>query len=302
MPQANGSGVGGYGALPSQAPNNPEARGHAWLQLGNAHGAQQQVAGVPLEHFPVQRGGTPAPRLPAAEAHAALAQSRAQPQAHAPSQMGNFGRHALTAAGAGLGLYGLYNLLRGSGRAGDEQQARMQAYLANSAHMQPQMMPSMSVYASYDKFAATKLAELKEAAGPPFVLRNNDTYGKTQGALSDAFAKSLADKFVSEPIDAIHRTLKKMLYDDPEAHDTFHGVVQDDDLLRDTYAAHPEHLEQSFNAMKKFGPSLVTSPAAVRSFLRQSAMTGGNIDFATIKLIAETEKMIQNAKGRGLQT
>jgi hypothetical protein len=51
--------------------------------------------------------------------------------------------------------------------------------------------------------------------------------------------------------------------------------------------------------MRKFGPSMSTSPAVVRSFLRQSTMAGGNMDFATIRLLAETEKFVQNARGRG---
>lgn len=202
------------------------------------------------------------------------------------------------AVGAGLAATG-YTAYQGA-RAAGEQEARMQDYLGHAHHMMPQPMPSMSVYAAYDEFAAEKKAELRgEKTAAPIRSGGFDPYGSVQGEFAKSFGGALAQKFVTEPIDTFHRTLRKKLIDDPKANDTFHSVIQDDDMLRDAYQQNPERMEQTFKAMRKFGPSMSTTPAAVRSFLRQSAMAGNNMDFATIRLLAETEKFVQNSRGQG---
>lgn len=203
------------------------------------------------------------------------------------------------AVGAGLAATG-YTAYQGA-RAAGEQEARMQDYLGHAHHMMPQPMPSMSVYASYQDFTAEKKAELRgETPKTAAPLRSGfDPYGSVQGEFAKSFGNALAQKFVTDPIDTFHRTLRKKLIDDPKANDTFHAVVQDDDMLREAYQQSPERMEQTFKAMRKFGPSMSTTPAAVRSFLRQSAMAGNNMDFATIRLLAETEKFVQNSRGQG---
>jgi hypothetical protein len=199
------------------------------------------------------------------------------------------------AAGAAVGAIGM-TAMRGHNTS-EEQQARMQDYLANAHGMQPQALPSMSVYASYDQFAASKHAALKTAA--PLRSSMADTFGPTHNAFAAAFGKTLADKLVAEPIDNFHRTLKKKLVDEPKAQATFDKVIREDPILQRAYADRPDEIHQTFGAMKKFGPSMVTSPGAVRSFLRQSALSGGTMDMATIRLLAETEKFIQNSRGKG---
>lgn len=136
----------------------------------------------------------------------------------------------------------------------------------------------------------------KKADGPP---PRYDTLGPAHNAFAGAFGNALATKFVSDPIDGIHRILKKKIVDDPKAHATFHGVIESDPDLQKHYAQNPGQVDDTFKALRKFGPSMATSPAVVRSFLRQSMMTGGNMDFATIRMLAETEKFIQNGRGQG---
>lgn len=173
----------------------------------------------------------------------------------------------------------------------------MRDYYANATHQMPQPVPGMGVYASYDEFANEKIASLtKVADGPPHRL---DTLTPTHNAFAGAFGNALATKFVSDPIDGIHRILKKKIVDDPKAHATFHGVIQGDPDLQKHYEQNPGQVDETFKALRKFGPSMATSPAVVRSFLRQSMMTGGNMDFATIRMLAETEKFIQNGRGQG---
>lgn len=175
----------------------------------------------------------------------------------------------------------------------------MQDYLANAQHGMSQPIPSMSVYASYDEFAQAKHAELQKLAAPfQRMPPPPDTFSQVHQNLSTAFGQALAKKLVSDPIDDFHRILKKKIVDDPKAHDTFHHVVSNDEILGDAYKQDPKSLEEAFGAMRKFAPSMVTTPAAVRSFLRQSTMGGGNLDFATLRLMAETEKFIQTSRGK----
>jgi hypothetical protein len=114
----------------------------------------------------------------------------------------------MTGAAAGAG-YGAYRLLGNGGGAADEQAARMQDYYANAQNQMAQPMPSMAVMASYDEFAAKKIAELKSADdGSPML------FNTAHSAMGTAFGKALADKLVTEPIDNAHRFLKKKIVEE----------------------------------------------------------------------------------------
>lgn len=200
------------------------------------------------------------------------------------------------AAGTAAVGAGGYALSR-AGHAADEQETRMRDYYANAAHQMPQPLPGMGVYASYDEFANEKIAALVKVANP--AVPRFDTLGPAHAAFASQFGNALATKFVSEPIDGLHRILKKKIVDDPKAEATFHSVIQADPDLQKHYEQYPGQVDDTFKALRKFGPSMATSPAVVRSFLRQSMMAGGNMDFATIRMLAETEKFIQNGRGQG---
>lgn len=53
--------------------------------------------------------------------------------------------------------------------------------------------------------------------------------------------------------------------------------------------ASKEELGTAFQTMRNFAPTLATDPNAVQSFLRSAVMSGGGVDYNTIKLLAETE-------------
>lgn len=53
--------------------------------------------------------------------------------------------------------------------------------------------------------------------------------------------------------------------------------------------ASKEELNTAFQTMRNFAPTLATDPNAVQSFLRSAVMSGGGVDYNTIKLLAETE-------------
>ena len=53
--------------------------------------------------------------------------------------------------------------------------------------------------------------------------------------------------------------------------------------------ASKDELNTAFQTMRNFAPTLATDPNAVQSFLRSAVMSGGGVDYNTIKLLAETE-------------
>ena len=152
-------------------------------------------------------------------------------------------------------------------------------------------LPSMTVKAGYDQFSEEKIANIY-----------TPVYPSMQSALSTSLAQQLASKFVGEPIDAAHKVLKKKLYDEPKQEAAFHDAIRGDDMLQEAHRSNPRALEETFSTLKTFAPSIAKNPSATKSFLRQATMSGmhgGGPDFATIRLMAETEKFIQNSKGRG---
>jgi hypothetical protein len=190
----------------------------------------------------------------------------------------------LTVGGLALGS----SLLRG-GPTAAEQDARIQDYMNNAAYDMTTPMPTMSVYASYDDFA-----EEKRAA-------STQVYPLMQNAMAQALANQLAQKFVGEPLDAVHKALKKKFFDDPKHREAFQKALESDDMLQAEYRENPKGLIDAYDTLKNFAPSIAKNPSATRSFLRQATMAkmhGSGLDFATIRLMAETEKFIQNAKGR----
>jgi hypothetical protein len=177
-----------------------------------------------------------------------------------------------------MGVRGLQN----SG----EQKARGQDYMRNMQHNMMAPMPSMTVTASYEKFASEKLA-----LEPPIV------YG-TNAAVAKSLADALGRKLIEAPIDALHESVKKRYYDEPTWRKNYSQVVKEDPLLSETHKQSPEVLANAFETIKRFSPSLAKDRLATRSLLRHVTMTGGEMDFATMKMLAETEKFHRESKGR----
>jgi hypothetical protein len=200
------------------------------------------------------------------------------------------------ALAAGTGLAGL-SLLR-SGNGSQEQDTRIQDYMRNAQSNLDTPVPSLSVYASYDEFSAEKTAALnavKTASSTPAPI---NPYPTAQSALANALANQLAAKFVGDPIDAIHKVLRKKLYEEPQHHAAFNDAVNSDQMLQEHHAQNPQALSDAYKTLKTFAPSLSKDPHVTRSWLRQAVMSGMHNtgpDFATIRLLSETEKNIQHA-------
>jgi hypothetical protein len=229
----------------------------------------------------------------AAQSPQAHQQQRPQQQAHAAPQKKGMtpGRVAGTLAGgaalAGLGYAG-FKAMQGAG----EQTNRIYDHMQQARGNMSSPLPPMTVTASYDEFCEEKLANT------PYT----PVYPTMQNALAGSMAQQIASKFVGEPLDAVHKALKKKLYDDPKQEQAYLEAVSGDEMLMDAYKQNPRALQETFSTLKSFAPSIAKNPQATKSFLRQATMSGAHgsgPDFATIRLLAETEKFIQNSKGRG---
>lgn len=56
-------------------------------------------------------------------------------------------------------------------------------------------------------------------------------------------------------------------------------------------------LMESYHTMVRFAPTLSTDKNAVKNFLREAVMTGSGPNFATIKMLGETERTVTGQKG-----
>lgn len=188
------------------------------------------------------------------------------------------------AAGAALVGYAGYRGLKPAA----EQTARAQDYMTNAQHDVNTALPSMTVTASYEKFAAEK-----QSATRPL---EPEYFNTARGAIAKSFGDVLADRLVADPLDAIHRTMKRRLYDEPEWKSNFDKTVQADPMLRDLHHQNPDALHNAFQTIKRFSPTLAKDQLATRSLLRHVAMSGGEMDFGTMKMLAETEKFHNESK------
>jgi hypothetical protein len=187
---------------------------------------------------------------------------------------------------AGLGALG-YSGVKGMQQAG-EQSNRAQDLINARKEDLAAPLPSFTVTASYDEFAARKIAAFQPSSVP----------GYASNQASFVLANTLANKLVGEPIEAAHSLIKKKFYEEPKQRQAFQHAIKDPDIAQ-AMLRNPEHIHGAFKTLKQFGPSLASDPNVVRSFLRQAMMAGGQLDYATIRSLAETEKFVQQSRGKG---
>ncbi len=196
-------------------------------------------------------------------------------------------------AGAGLAAlaYGAYKAVR----SGADVSHQVQDFgRARTEDMSTPYTP-MTVLASYDEFATEQLTATKTAntngAPPPMFMPT------MQNAGTNALAQSLAQSLVAKPLDGLGGLLKKKFYDGPKQRQTFDHVMGSDPEL---HGADRGKLEEAFGSLKRFGPSMAMDRNATRTFLRQAMMSGGNLDFATLRMLSEIEKFHQGGKQASL--
>lgn len=115
----------------------------------------------------------------------------------------------------------------------------------------------------------------------------------------ESFAKTLgsttADKLVGLTTDMFGKaydTLKDNAVASPVRHAIFNVLKKEDPILRQ---ADNKTLLEAYHTMSKVAPTLATDKNAVRSFLTQAVVSGGGLDYNTIKGIADAETSVARA-------
>jgi hypothetical protein len=217
----------------------------------------------------------------------------AQHAAQAAPAAGRAGMPKWLLPAAGLGALGVA-AYRGMGAA-DEQDARTRDLISSRRESLQAPMPSMSVYASYEKRANEPHQPPSPDAKPG---QPRDFMSPMLTGGTNALVGALAQQLVTRPLDATFGFLKKKLYTQPQEKKVFHQVSQDP-MISEHLLSNPQQVREAHDVLKKFGPSMASNPSATRNFLRQVISSGGTPDFATIRMLAETEKMIRQGQQPG---
>ena len=272
---------GAAGAQPAQAAQQAaQAIQHSGEAFQHIPGRKQTAFDYARKPFDpaelAQRPTTPAGAgRPVLDANALQAPTLGQrARALAPTAVGGAGAAALGYSG--------YQGMRNSA----EQDTRAQDYMANMRHDLTSPVPSMTVTASYEKFASEKLAN-----GPQI-------FSNTQTAMAKSVGDTLSNKLIADPIDALHATLKKRYFDEPKWQNNFNTVIQDDPALAKAHKENPAMFTDAFSSVKRFSPTLAKDRLATRNLLRHVLMSGGELDYSTMKMLAETEKFHNESKRR----
>ena len=262
---------------------------------------EQHGLEVPAHHLPkpppapaVAPAATVAPAAAVAPgAPAAPADKGARAAKGAPADKpGLFQRYAPTVLGtAGLaaGGYALYNAMNPA----EEQTERSSNHMLNARRGELGAMPSMTVTASYEKFAQEKWA-----TSSPMPSSNPMLFASAPAAFAKSLTDTLGAKLVADPIDALHATIKKRFYDEPKWRQNFEDVVKGDPMLSRAHTENPAMLEDAFSSVKRFSPTLAKDRLATRNLLRHVVMSGGEMDHSVMKMLAETEQAVTKSKGR----
>lgn len=288
-----------HGHMPQHQVMPPNEQGGVFRELyhqarGGVSGAGQAAVDSDVSRAAMRLHGAGVavpqhlrPASPPPMRQAAAPQAAAAPAAPAANAPGFFRRNA-PAYAAGLGTAALGAAAYRGYPYAAEQGARGVDYMNSTHHDITAPFPSMTVTASYAKFASAKLGSPQD----PVLL------GSAGAAAARSVADTLSQKLIADPIDSIHATIKKRYYDGPEWDKNFHSVVGGDPMLQQLHKDNPTVLPQAFDTIKRFSPSLAKDPLATRSLLRHVTMSGGEMDFATMKMLAETEKYHNESKRR----
>jgi len=193
---------------------------------------------------------------------------------------------SLTAAGAGMGLGAL-------SMRGPVHQMEGQLTMERMGH--PQAKYSSATLADFSKkktILATKLAFTKYA----------DFGEDISGGFSGGVGKGIA----AEGIGAIRRligmtaqAIKEKTINEPQRQTIVQNIIEQDPIVSGYEQQQPGMSAQAFQTMRRFAPELSTDPNIVQAFLRNAAMTGGVMDYATIKGLADAEAAVHKAQNEG---
>lgn len=128
------------------------------------------------------------------------------------------------------------------------------------------------------------------------------TGGFGQGGFGGEFAKGLGNAVGKTLVETAVNTLTSgaaaltdYLRNDGARKKLLNDMLHSDPVLSDAVRADPkasQHIMEAYQTLTRFAPALSLDPNAVRSFLREAVMSGGAVNYGTIKTLADTQKTI----------
>lgn len=199
---------------------------------------------------------------------------------------------AIVAGGVGVGL-GASNL---SVPAHQVENDIMNNYLG-APGAKYSSCPVMEKFAERKMGLAAKIAYEKTAgdSGPDF----GSSF--VQGA-----GKGMGGGVVSEGLGALRRligsaaqSISNKFYDEPKREKIVQQAIKHDPIISTAERESPGQVMNAFQTMKSVAPTLSTDPNVVQSYLRNAVLSGGPIDFQTIKGLADAETSLHRAQNEG---
>lgn len=122
-------------------------------------------------------------------------------------------------------------------------------------------------------------------------------------AIGESFAKEIGKQTGSEVIgltkDIMSKglaILKDTFATSPARQAIFNALKQEDSVLAD---ADDTTILEAYHTMARFAPTLSTDKNAVKSFLREAVMSGGGVNYNTIKLLTDAENSLMKQQYGG---
>ena len=226
-------------------------------------------------------------------------------------------RPGLTLGGVGVGI-GATNALNPARKAKAE---LMHEYIG-SPHAKYSSCPLLEKFAERKTMLAAKISFEKVARRPHQQLQQQPQQRGNRGPqggppihksepnfgqhMSKGMGVALGGGVVSEGISALRRLIgasaqavSERYVEDPKRRAIIDRVVKKDSVVSTAERENPGQAVQAYGTMRRFAPTLSTDPNVVTSFLRNSALTGGPMDFQTIKGLADAEHAVQRARNEG---
>jgi hypothetical protein len=154
--------------------------------------------------------------------------------------------------------------------------------------------PGRDITASLDSFLEKKAA-LSDVLShfPRELVRTSFAEGIGKG-LGSGLAQGTLE-FLADAMKDGLGAVRNVLTTDRQRNQLLRTLLQNDVVLSDAIARSPHSIsviQDAYQTMCRFAPSLSLDVNAVRSFLREAVVGGSGVNYATIKNLIETERAL----------
>lgn len=119
------------------------------------------------------------------------------------------------------------------------------------------------------------------------------------GGVAEGLGKGVVDAGFSQIgklVGGAARSIKERMILNKQREEIVDNIMTNDPIVSVFEQESPGSTIQAYATMVRIAPMLSTDPNIVTSFLRNTAQTGGTMDFATVKLLADAEISVAKAR------